>query len=181
MINSFVNEWIEIAQKYNGVVKRKVPSANLINQGKYLYEIVYLFIPYRYSEIIITSGEADTVKINFDFNIDNGFRFLIYQEDYMDKITKFLDILKELTVQDPDFDSKFIIQSNDINRMRLFLDDYIKEYLLLRHGYLANFKLDAINNSMVLSLNAPCNERNIELMDRTIQFIKYVIDKILDY
>lgn len=178
MIYSFVNEWLEIAQKHHGIVKRKIPEINIINQGKHLYEMVYMYIPYKYSEIIITSGESDSIKINFDFNIDNGFRFLIYQEDYMDKIGKLFDIVKEITIQDKDFDSKFIIQTNDSAKMGKFLDEYIKEYLLLRYGYLANFKLDAINNSMVLTLNAPFNERNMEMMEKTIQFIKYAIDKI---
>jgi hypothetical protein len=180
MIYSFVDEWLEIAQKHSGIVKRKIPEINMINQGKYLFEMVYMYIPYKYSEIIISSGESDSIKINFDFNIDIGFRFLIYQEDYMDKIGKLFDMVKEITIQDRDFDSKFIIQTNDSTKMGLFLDEFIKEYLLLRYGYLANFKLDAINNSMVLTLNAPFYERNTEMLEKTIQFIKYSIDKILE-
>jgi hypothetical protein len=179
MVNSFVDEWIEIAQKYNGTLKRKVPSANLINQGKHLYEMVYLYIPYKYSEILITSGESDSIKINFDFNINNGFQFLIYQEDYMDKIGKLFDWVEEITINDPQFDQKFMIQTNNPEKMIRFLDEPVKLYLLSRFGFLANFKLETIDNTMVLSLNAPFDERNSEMMEKTIQFFKYSIDKIV--
>jgi hypothetical protein len=60
-----------------------------------------------------------------------------------------------------------------------FLDESVKSYLLSRYGFLANYKLETIDNSMVLTLNAPFDERNKEMMERTIQFIKYSIDKIL--
>jgi hypothetical protein len=181
MIYSFIDEWLEVAEKHNATVKRILSGPSIIDRTHMQLEMVYMYIPYKYSEIIISSGESDSIKINFDFNIDTGFRFLIYQEDYMDKIGKLFDMVKEITIQDKDFDSKFIIQTNDSAKMGKFLDEYIKEYLLLRYGYLANFKLDAINNSMVLTLNAPFNERNMEMMEKTIQFIKYAIDKIASF
>jgi hypothetical protein len=178
MIYSFIDEWLEVAEKHNATVKRILPGPSIIDRTYMQFEMVYMHIPYKYSHIIFSSGESDQIRIKYDFNLNSDFQFLIYQEDYMDKIGKFFDWVKEITINDPKFDQKFMIQTSNPEKMIRFLDTTVKSYLLSRYGTLANFKLETMHNSMVLTLNAPFDERNTEMMEKTIQFIKYAIDKI---
>jgi len=181
VINFFIQDWIEFADKHNGSVKQTKTGLSPVGFGMSVWKKVYLKIPYSNSEIVFMTGEATRMEIFYDFKKDIHLNFLIYPEDYLDKVEKFFHLIKEVYIEDKVFDKKYFIKSDDENLMNTLLSDDIKEFLLKHRTYISNYKLELKNNSTVLEFNAPFHENNIHHMENVLSFMKKSIDNILFY
>lgn len=181
IINFFIQDWVDFAEKHNGTVKQTKTGLNPIGFGMSVWEKVYLKIPYFDSEIVFMTGEATRMEIFYNFQDDMKLNFLIYPEDYMDRIGEFFKMMTEICLDDELFDKKYFIKSDNEKLIKTVLTDDIKDFLIKNRTYISNYKLELKNGSTVLELNAPFNENNIPHMENVLYFMKKSIDNILNY
>ena len=105
--------------------------------------------------------------------------FLIYNEDWMDKIGKLFG-LTEYEIGIKEFDEKFIIRGSNKRFVSKILDKQTREFLS-KNDSLSNCKLETSSGKSRLILNAPFNETNLAKFDNTIDFIKIIVDNIIGY
>ena len=181
VISFFIEEWKQFAEKHQGVVEVYKTGVNPVGFGLSVWGNLSMTIPYRDSNIVFKTSEASSVKIFYDFQKDLQLNFLIYPEDYMDKIGKIFNLKKEIKVNDAQFDKQFFIQSDNEQLVESLLCEEIKSFLIENLARIANYKLDLKEDSSVLEYNAPFDESNIPLMEQILSFMKKTVDHILDY
>ncbi|MBN2745410.1 MAG: hypothetical protein JXR34_01675, partial [Bacteroidales bacterium] len=142
MIGLFIQDWRDFAKKHNGSVKVTKTPFSPLGGGMSVWLRVFLSIPHYNSNIVFFTGEAAEIKVYYDFKKDIGLNFLIYKEDYLDKIGKHFHLINEIQINDFEFDKHFFIQSNNESFVKEVLCDSIKEFLLKNNKYVANFKLE---------------------------------------
>ncbi len=181
MIGFYIQDWRDFAKKHNGSVKVTKTPFSPLGGGMSVWLRVFLSIPHYNSNIVFFNSEAAEMKIYYDFKKDIGLNFLIYKEDYLDKIGKHFNLIKEIEINDSEFDKHFFIKSNDECFVKKVLCDSIKEFLLKNNKYVANFKLEKEKNSTVLYLNAPFNENNLTHIEDVLSFMKKAVDIIVGF
>ena len=181
VINFFLQDWQAFAKKHNGSLKSTKTGFSPVGFGMSVWKRVYLSIPYSRSEIVFFTGEEAQMKIYYNFNKDIRLNFLIYQEDYMDKIGKYFNLLSDITIHEAEFDNAFFIKSNDEQFVKRVLSREVMDFLLKNRRYLANFKLENVKNSTVLELNSPFDEKDLIHMEEVVSFLKRVVDNIEAY
>jgi hypothetical protein len=137
-----------------------------------------LEIPFLNGQIIFSTNEFKPLKITFEFHNQLPHKFLMYPEDYTDRIGKYFG-LKEIEVNDIDFDSNFFIKADEFEFINTLLSPELKTYLT--SNYVANFKLDEKNDLSFLELNIVINELEYSEMDELLVLIKKVIKTIIDF
>lgn len=181
IISFFIQDWEDFSKKHNGSLKITKTGLSPLGGGMSEWQRVYLTIPHYDSNIVFFTGEAAQMRIYYDFKKDIRFNFLIYKEDYLDKIGKRFNLINEIEINDSEFDKVFIIKSNDESLVKKVLCKSIKEFLIMNRMYLANFKLDKEKNTTVLNLNAPFDENNLTHMEDVLSFMKKTIDIIVGF
>lgn len=181
IISFYIQDWDDFAKKHNGTLKVTKTGMSPLGGGMSVWQRVYLSIPYHDSNIVFFTGEAAQMRIYYDFKRDIGLNFLIYKEDYLDKIGKRFNLINEIEINDSEFDKLFFIKSNDECLVKKVLCKSIKEFLVKNNKYLANFKLDKEKNTTVLYLNAPFDENNLTHMEDVLSFMKKTIDIIVGF
>jgi len=181
IINFFIQDWQEFAKKHNGTLKSTKTGFSPVGFGMSVWKRIYLNIPYHRSDIVFFTGEAAQMKIYYNFKKDIRLNFLIYPEDYFDKIGKCLNLLNDITIHKTDFDNSFFIKSNNDIFIRKILSHEVMDFLLKNKIFLANVKLENEKNTTVLELNAPFDERNLTHMEDVLSFFKKTIDNIEEY
>jgi hypothetical protein len=134
-----------------------------------------LKIPFENGQITFLTTEIKPLKVSYSFNRIIPNEFLIYNEDYFDKILKHFG-LNELEIGDPDFDNKFIIKGNNEFLLRKILTKEWKTFL--QSNYLANFKLEKVEVCSVLELNISINELEVSNLAKIAELFKDIISII---
>jgi len=179
IIAFFIDEWKEFAQKHNGKIVYSKTGTSPTGFGMSSWKKVYLKIPYENSEIVFETGEATRMQLYFGFKTDLGKSFLIYPEDYMDKVSKYLKLLKEIEIGDAEFDKRFIIKTNNESFINKMLNEEIKDFLIKYVDRISNYKLEKVKGSSILQFNAPFSENNNVFMERVLSFMKLSVDQII--
>ena len=120
------------------------------------------------------------MKISYHFRADLQSEFLVYPTDWMDKIGDFFKE-KEFKTGNTVFDNHFKVCHNDINFIMKVLDNKTQEYLLSVKGEVANFRLSTEKSEQersILEFNAPFSDTNLPKMEKTIEFLKHVVNNI---
>jgi hypothetical protein len=164
-----IDNWDKIANENGG--KRKAFYTSCDNT----YLKFELAIPCSGSIIQFATDEFKPLKIKYIFNKSFDFEFLIYPEDFTDKVSKFFGF-KEIEIGDPIFDDKFFIRSNHKELLIKLLTTDIKTFLT--ENFISNFKLEKNENTSVLELNLVINELDYLEMNNTLNFIKNIIETI---
>jgi len=131
-----------------------------------------LRIPHNKGEIVFNTDEFRPLKISFEFKKITKDEFLIYPEDFTDKIGKFFGI-KEFEIGDDKFDPKFMIRGNNKELIIRILNDRIKKYLL--NNYISNFKLFSQNSKSIIELNIVINELDYNEMQDILDVFKELV------
>lgn len=181
IINFFIQDWIDFAEKHNGSINQTKTGISPVGFGMSVWKKVYLKIPYFNSEIVFITGEATRMEIFYDFQENIKLNFLIYPEDYMDRIGKFFNMITEICLNDELFDKEYFIKSDNDLLIKTVLTNDVKAFLLKNRTYVSNYKLDLKKGSTVLELNAPFNENDIAHMENVLSFMKKSIDNIMTY
>jgi hypothetical protein len=132
-------------------------------------------IPFAESQIIFLTTEINPLKVNFLFNTAIFNEFLMYPEDFTDKICKLFGF-KEIEIGDNEFDKNFIIKGSDEIFMKKVLFHELKKFLL--ENYIANFKLENGEKGIILELNLVINEIETENLQILLTLFKECIIKI---
>jgi len=131
-----------------------------------------LKIPFNNGQILFITTEFKPLKVSYSFNKDISNEFLIYNEDFTDKILKHFGF-KEIEIGDPSFDNKFIIKGSNELFMRKILSFELKEFL--KENDIANFKLEKNENGSVLELNIAINELEVLNLKKILERFKVCI------
>jgi len=134
-----------------------------------------LIIPFETREILFLTSERKPLKVKFEFSKDIENEFLIYPEDYTDKIAKLFG-LKEFETGIRNFDKRFFIKTNDKALIMNILTEEFRNYLLNNH--IANFKLETIDEKSVLEFNLLINELDISEMEKLLMIFKKCVTNI---
>ena len=177
MSRTLYDNYKEIAKKHKGICKLRKTALGI--GGMNTWRIFDINIPYRKGEINFLISEASPTKISYSFNIDLHLEFLIYREDWMDKIGKIFG-LKEYEIGIKEFDEKFIIQGSNKRFILSIFDKQIREFILTNSSF-SNLKLEQKVNKSELVLNAPFNESNFNKLEKTIEIMKRISDNIYNY
>ncbi len=108
MSTTLYDSYKKIAKEHKGNCKLRKTALGL--GGMNTWRIFEINIPYRNRKIDFIISEASPTKISYSFNIDLYLEFLIYREDWMDRIGKVFG-LKEFEIGIKEFDKMFIIGS----------------------------------------------------------------------
>lgn len=165
------------AKEYNGTCKKKKTAPGI--GGMNSWRIFTINIPYRNGEIEFIISEASRMKIHYNFNVDLKLEFLLYHEDWMDKIGKLLG-LKEYEIGIKAFDEKFIIKGSKKEFVSKILDEQIIKFLM-QSDLLSDFKLETYTDTSKLEINALIKDTDLEKMGQTQEFMKKVVDNIYDF
>jgi hypothetical protein len=157
--------WDALAIKNNGTfVTRNVRQGNgSIDYTSTNYE---LRIPFANNHIILLTDNHMPLKVYFHFLHDTGCDFLIYPEDYADKLAKVFG-LKEIRIGDPVFDPKFIIKGNNPDFIKRILTFELRNFLL--NNFVSNFKMEAAEGASLLEMNISVKELDAVEMQNVIQ------------
>ena len=167
----------EFAKEHKGTCKKKKTAIGI--GGMNSWRIFIINIPYRNGELEFIISQASRMRIHYNFNVDLKLNFLLYHEDWMDKVAKLLG-LKEYEIGIKDFDEMFIIKANSKEFVLKVLDEQICKYLM-QNSLLSNFKLETISGVSKLELNALIQDTDLEKMEHAQKFMKKIVDNIYDF
>lgn len=166
--------WKKFAKDNNGK-SRTIGAESFGNWSDPILRKFELRIPYSYADILFSTSEFKPLKIRYQFLKRTNLEFLIYPEDFTDKIAKFFGA-KEIEIGDEQFDERFLIRCNEENFIRKFLNVATKEFLL--NNYIANFKLSNVNKVDIIELNIAINELELSEMEKVLNLFKNCINLI---
>lgn len=101
-IDQLTDTWQKLAEENQGESKTIV-----IGDGT--YRRFELKIPFSEGEILFVTDECKPLKISYGFKNASGYEFLIYPEDFMDRVLKHFG-QKEIITGDEEFDKKIFYQ-----------------------------------------------------------------------
>ena len=185
-LNLVISNWEKIAYEFGGKFKllaTKNDNRNLVYQAinpnniDHIETVSYSIevkIPFQGKNILITTSEYVTTKFSFE-TPKNDFSFSISNEDYIDKIGKFFGS-KETQIEQPDFDKKYLLDTNESNKLKDFLDFKIRTWL--ENLSIAYFDLNTIKSRDSLTLFFVFDEFSIEKIREQIEMFKYCITRL---
>ena len=138
MTRTLFDHYKEIAKKYNGSCKLKKTAPGI--GGMNSWKVFVINLPYKNGEIHFQISEASPIKIDYEFSKNLNLEFLIYHEDWMDKIGKLFG-QKEYEIGIKEFDEKFIIKGSNKRFDSRIFDKRTREFLL-KNDSLSNCKLE---------------------------------------
>ncbi len=173
-----LNEYLKnFAKERNGTLKVKKTASGI--GGMNSWRVTILNLPYKNGEIHFIISQVSPMKIHYIFNSNLKLYFLIYNEDWMDKIGKLLG-LKEHQIGITNFDNKYIIKGTNKTFVSQILDKPIREFILKNDGF-SNLIFDSKANNSKLELNAPFNESNTTKMKEAYEFVQHMVDNIYNF
>ncbi|WP_321515647.1 hypothetical protein [Marinifilum fragile] len=134
-----------------------------------------LDIPYKNRIIQFLTTEFKPLKIQYTFKKRIDFEFIIYPEDFTDRLFKIFGS-KEIEIAVKEFDDQFMIIGNDELRINKLLKPELRRYLI--DNYVANFKLESGKQNSILELNIVINELDFSEMSLVLELFKNCIDCI---
>jgi len=147
------DNWENLARQLDGTFSTlKVRSVANTSDSTRKFKLT---IPTDGDQITILSTEFNPLKLNCTFNFNSDNEFLIYPEDFTDKISKFFGY-KEIQLDDPEFDKAFMIRSKNLEFVRKLLSIRMRRFLL--ENYVTNFKYENQKNNSILELNVTIDE-----------------------
>lgn len=166
--------WKTLAEKNNGEFKtinvHSIADKNDVTSRKF-----ELRIPFLESTIIFFSTEFKPLKISYLLHSVNFNEFLIYPEDFTDRIGKLFG-LKELEIGDKIFDRSFIIKAENEEFLKRVLTTEMRNYLL--QNAISNFKLEKIEEGSNLEMNLMINELENSKMIELLSIFKNCVTNI---
>ena len=161
--------WRNFAEENFGEYKTINVSSYTNESGLFKFEMK---IPFSNGQISFLTTEFKPLKISYLFDKFNPNEFIIYPEDFTDRIGKLFG-LKEIETGDTEFDRKFIIKSNNEIFLRAILSFEIKKFLT--DNFIANFKLEKTDSSSTLEMNAAINELEMTSIKNILKLFKECI------
>ncbi len=175
-IDLLKQNWKKIAQEYNGTYKTF--GTNTASKESSVLQRFELRIPFSDGEITFDTDEFKPLKIGFVFKNKLKTKFLIYPEDFVDKIGKLLGF-KEFEIGDLEFDKNFFIKGDSFELINKILTSELKEYLI--NNYVVNLKLENESDSTKLELNIVVNELKYNNMKKLIELFQNCVMTIINY
>jgi len=131
-----------------------------------------LKIPFSKGEIVLATSEFKPLKLTYQFSKGTNIEFLIYPEDFTDKIANFLGS-KEIEIGHKEFDENYFIKGSNEKFMHRLLNSQTRKFLL--NNYISNFKLCQVNKADMIELNIVINELELVEMEKVLKLFKNCI------
>ena len=185
-LNLVISNWEKIADESGGkfkLIATKNDNRNLFYQAinpnniDHIETVSYSLevrIPFLGKNILITTSEYVTTKFSFE-TPKNDFSFSIINEDYIDKIGKLFGS-RETQIEQPNFDKKFLLNTNESNKLKDFLDFKIRTWL--ENLSIAYFDLNTTKSRDSMTLFFVFDEFSIEKIREQIEMFKYCITRL---
>lgn len=174
------NNWREFAEKHKGNFKSEIGKSNDSFVGAGVeWEVLRfeLAIEYKDSLIIFKVSETHPLKVRYDLTNESSFNFIIYLEDIFEKISKIFG-MKEIELNKPEFDRKFIIKGNDERKIHKFFVNSIVEYFADKD--ISNFKLETTKGKSYLETTLQIDILKKGILDELFEVFKHSIDNVLE-
>lgn len=163
--------WRKFAKNHSGKSKT-IGAHSFGNWSDPILRKFELRIPFLKGEIVFATSEFKPLKMTYKFSKRTNIEFLIYPEDFTDKIAKFLGA-KEIEIGHEKFDESYFIKGSNEEFMHKLLDSQLREFLL--ENYISNFKLTQANKIDVIELNIVINELELDEMTKVLNLFKNCI------
>jgi len=164
--------WGKIAKQLEGTFKT-INVRSTANISDSTIRKFKLTIPVEGDQITILSTEFNPLKLSCTFNFNSDNEFLIYPEDFTDKISKLFGY-KEVQLDDSEFDKAFMIRSKNKEFIKKLLPIRMRKFLL--ENYVTNFKYENLKSNSALELNVTIDELDNNKM---LQAINIFTDCVL--
>jgi len=173
-IDILSQRWKQLADENKGEFKViKVNEFGHVNDST--IRKFRLTIPFLNGKIILLTTEFKPLKVSYSFNTVNFNEFLIYPEDFTDRIGKLFG-LKEIEIGDNEFDRNFIIKCDNDEFIKKLLTKELKRFML--ENDISNFKLEKIEHDSILEMNIAINELDTHKVMEVLKAFKEFINRI---
>jgi len=166
----------KIFSENNGGSSKTNKTYSFGNRSDKLFQKFEVKIPIQNGDIVFTTNEFNPLKIRFNFKENIKYKFLIYPEDFTDKIGKLFG-MTDFEIGEDKFDRKFVIQGNSMQLIDKILNSKLRNFLL--NNYVANFKLDLFKNKSFVELNISINELDYNEMEVILILFKEIIKTLI--
>ena len=186
-LNLVIENWEKIASEFNGQFKfsssirderglaEQLISKKNASHLETIIHTVHVNIPVFGKLIQIAT--SDYRQPTFNCKIETvKFSFNIVPEDFFDKIFNLFSDLHEIKINVPDFDKNFILHSNNPEKLKQFLDNKIRDWLM--NSTFATFDLHSENCMEGLYLFSVFNEFEIYKIKEQVEMFIYCISKL---
>ena len=173
--------WTQLAKEMDG---------EFVDNG--IWKNDKLSLKYKNWELLLdtfqTSGKHKTTytRLRVPFINRSDFRFTIYKEGFFASIGKFFG-MQDIQIGDAFFDEKFIIKSNDVNKVKFLLSDNKLKKLFEKQAYV-NFTVKDDKgwfhqkypkNVTVLYFRIRGTVTNKELLHDLFQLFMAILDRLV--
>lgn len=185
-LNIVADNWEKVANEFNGNILLKkvlIDNRSLLVQTTKLNGILdcvnilckfEIRIPFDKSEILVKTSE--TMPPTFEYVCPrSAFSFSISNEDIIEKFIKLFGH-KELQVDVPAFDKKFLLETNHDRKFKQFLDDKVRSWL--EGVSLSYFDLNTPKSQGKLSIFLNFDEFSLEIIKEQVMMFQYCIKKL---
>jgi hypothetical protein len=173
----YLQSWKNFAKKHKGEISNSHSEYRVHHIAvKDPLRRIQLSIPFQDSHIVFDSGESSSLKIFYEFDENLVTEFHIYKKDFLDRIQKFFG-KKEIILGESQFDKLFFIQSSNEPFIIKAFDPVVQSFLIEFHRNLAGFQLKTINEKSIVQLKIHFDERNLETMEKVLEFFKHIVSK----
>jgi hypothetical protein len=162
----------QLSEKFNGRLEIHLTSSNILESHS-------LYIPFDNWEILLT--QSDTKPLKFEINFDSllDYNFVISLEDTIDKIFKFFGV-KEIEIGNKEFDSRYLIESNDFLMTSKIFSKEIAETILKHNLYSISYLTDESHQTSKLLTVASMTIDSAEVIADLIYLHFNLIKKLKD-
>jgi hypothetical protein len=123
--------WKEFCEEKNGNLQIK-------NTNDFAFSNMRMRLPYDDSEISFRESDTNLLKIEYCFTKSFDFSFQISFEDFIEKTIKLIS-KTEVEIGDKHFDNKYLISTNNREKLKgLLSNNLLRELLLLQN--ISNFQ-----------------------------------------
>lgn len=164
--------WQELESEYKG-------KLDVIFTKSYDGTTLKLEIPYRNLQLYLIENDTMPLKAEFLLNISKEFEFSISLEDWTDKLA-FLFGKKDIKTNEPEFNKKYRIKSNNNGGILQLLDERVRNLILKNDIYTLNLKKEKETNVSKLLIVKDRNTKEKNKLNDLIILSFTIIDNLIN-
>jgi hypothetical protein len=131
------------------------------------------------------TGKSKTIYTAFDIHVNykSSYYLRIFHEDFFRKFGKMLGIQKDIEINDPEFDSLFIIRSDNEHFAKTILSDMILKNKLIEERRLLNNGLLKFENGILHyeGIKSIYSKKEVDNIEKLVKLSLLMIEKIQDH
>jgi len=156
--------------------KEKEGKFELKSTNNKMYNKIQMNIMYNNSVITFKESDTQALKVEYVFSNYADFTFLLTFEDFIERLFKYISN-KEIEIGDKEFDSLYLLETNNKNKLLKLLSNKRLKELLVKYK-ISNFQVRSQNKVSKLFLLGGRQINSKEQLNDIYEIITLTIDSI---